>query len=140
VVRDAKVRNTAEYLTLRAGLERKEVRVEELGGGGSVNTLRVTNQSRRPLLLLGGEIVLGGQQDRVISRDTVLAPGQSAEVAVFCVEHGRWSGGRSFTTAGGLAEGNLRARARYGKNQSAVWDQVARKNKALGAESDTGTY
>jgi hypothetical protein len=130
----------ARYLTLQAGLERKEVAVEEVGPGGSVNNLRIANRSARPLLILGGEIVLGGKQDRVLARDALLAPGEVAVVEVFCVEHGRWSGGRHFGSSGGIADGALRMRAKYGGSQMAVWDHVAKKNSALKAESRTGTY
>ncbi len=59
---------------------------------------------------------------------------------MFCVEHGRWSGGREFTGAGGLAEGKVRLRAKYRSNQGAVWAEVAKKTDALDGLSSTGTY
>ena len=63
--------------------------------GNSVNRVYVLNRSDRPLYLMPGEIILGGDQDRTIGEEIVIAPSQEpVEVEVFCVEHGRW-GGRS---------------------------------------------
>jgi hypothetical protein len=129
-----------DYLTLAAGLERKEVDVREAEGGGAVNHVTVRNRSSRPLLLLGGEVILGGQQDRIIGKDTLVSPKQTVAVEVYCVEHGRWNGSSAFTASGGLAENKLRVRAKYRSDQGAVWAEVAEKNAKLGAESESGTY
>jgi hypothetical protein len=129
-----------QYLSLAAGLERKEVRVQEKGSGGQVNEVEVTNRSARPLLLLGGEIILGGQQDRVLSQDAVLPPGATRTVAVFCVEHGRWNGGQGFGRSGGMVDTHVKLRAKYERNQQKVWEEVAKKTQTLGASSSTGTY
>ena len=56
-----------------------------------VNTVCVINRSDRPLYLMPGELIIGGKQDRSIARETIVLPdGKPTEVAVFCVEHGRW--------------------------------------------------
>jgi hypothetical protein len=127
-------------LTLAAGLKSKEVTVTERTGGGDVNHVTVKNHGKRRLLLLGGQVILGGQQDRIIGKDTILAPGEVASVEVFCVEHGRWSGHASFDAAGGMAEGKTRGRAKFEGSQGRVWAQVASKTAALRAGSTTGTY
>ena len=129
-----------DFLSLTQGLKEKLVVVTEIEKGASVNNVQVANKSDKPLLLLGGEIILGGQQDRVISGDTIIEPRQSQKVAVFCVEHGRWSGAGQFNRTGGLAEGKLRRLAKYNQNQGEVWQQVAAKTAALKATSETGTY
>ena len=132
----------AQYLTLAEGLKQKKVDVSERKEGASVNQVLVANNSDRSLLLLGGEVILGGQQDRIIGKDTIIEPHEQRTVGVFCVEHGRWNGGRQFTGSGGLAEGKMRVRAKYRSNQQEVWDEVAKKNAALGAAqaNSTGTY
>jgi hypothetical protein len=129
-----------QYLTLTEGLKQKVVTVSELGGGGSVNTLLVTNKSQRPLLILGGEVVLGGQQDRILGQDTIVPSHEEMRVQVFCVEHGRWSGGRHFEAAQGMADTKIRVRAKYRADQSQVWAEVAKKNAAHGVAPSTGTY
>ena len=60
-------------------------------GGAQVNQLVLINNSKRPLLLLAGEIVTGGKQDRIIGKDR-LVPAESdpVDLSVFCVEPGRW--------------------------------------------------
>lgn len=140
VVAKKKEAPKGDYLTLAQGLKEKLVAVAELGNGAEVNQVNVSNRSDKALLLLGGEIILGGQQDRVISSDTIIEPRHAQKVTVFCVEHGRWSGAGQFTQSGGFAEGKLRRVAKYDKAQGSVWQQVATKTGALKAQSSTGTY
>jgi len=140
VAREGKAAAPAGILTLTDGLARKLVAVSERDGGGDVNRVGVANKGDQPLLLLGGELILGGQQDRIISKDTVVPPHQRMVVEVFCVEHGRWSGARHFGSTGGLVENKVRLRAKYRGDQQEVWNQVAGKTASLGAGSATGTY
>ena len=94
---------TSEFLTLDEGLRSGEVLVTEYGnvqglirrhgapairqGGAQVNTLVLINNSKRPLLLLAGEIVTGGKQDRVIGKDRIVPPeSDPVDLSVFCVE------------------------------------------------------
>jgi hypothetical protein len=130
----------ANMLTLSDGLKRKLIKVSERGPGGEVNRVEVENRSNQSLLLLGGELILGGQQDRIIGKDTVVEPHQKLAVEVYCVEHGRWSGHRAFTAAGGVASNKIRMRAKYKSDQGQVWREVADKNHTLGGENATGTY
>ena len=69
-----------------------------------VNQLVLVNNSKRPLLLLAGEIVTGGKQDRVIGKDRIVpAESDPVDLSVFCVEPGRWvaaNGKDEFSTAG----------------------------------------
>lgn len=96
-VYDSTARSTNAYLTLDEGLRARTVRVHEAPGGGDVNTLYVTNRGKKPLYLMGGEVVLGGQQDRCLAQDQIIAPGKKrVPVTVFCVEHGRWAGRSEF--------------------------------------------
>src|SRR5215831_12833688 len=81
-----------------------------------------------------------GQQDRVISKNTLLAPRQQASLEVYCVEHGRWQGRSDFQMAGGIAAHKIRVRAEHRSDQGQVWQAVAAENAALGAAPPTGTY
>jgi hypothetical protein len=116
----------------KAGL----VKVQEESEGGTVNVLRVENRGRKPVLILAGEVVQGGKQDRVLGQDTVLAPGEKREVQAYCVEHGRWSGGRDFKSGGWAANASVRYQAKSG-NQQGVWNDVEKRLAGTGAKSDT---
>jgi hypothetical protein len=140
VVRSANKVDATQYLTLADGLKHKLVTVSEEKHGGQVNEVEVANASYRPLLLIGGEVILGGQQDRVLGQDTIVPPHKQLTVQVFCVEHGRWSGGSEFTKTGGMVDPQVKARAKYNNDQQQVWSKVAEKNAAFGAAPSTGTY
>jgi hypothetical protein len=61
-------------------------------GGASVNEVVVVNRSSKPLYLAPGDVMIGGQQDRVIGDEIIVeATGKPTPIRVYCVEHGRWS-------------------------------------------------
>lgn len=58
----------------------------------SVPQLLVENRGKVHVLLLAGEILLGGKQNRVLSEDIRLPPlSGPRNIAVYCVEQGRWA-------------------------------------------------
>jgi predicted transcriptional regulator len=78
------------YLTLEEALEQKKVVVHETG---NVSELSIENVSDTDeVYVQSGDIVKGGQQDRVIACDLIV-PKKSGKmpIASFCVESGRWS-------------------------------------------------
>jgi hypothetical protein len=97
-----------------------------------VNTLMLVNNSNQPLLLLAGEIVTGGKQDRVIAKDRIVpAGGDLIDLSVFCIEPGRWT--ESSATFGAAGKGSVssfmvqptvRQEAMVAKSQQQVWDSV----------------
>jgi hypothetical protein len=159
----AKTYPTSEFLTLDEGLRSGEVVVTEAGSvqglirrhdhpiprydGAEVNKLVLVNNSVRPLLLLAGEIVTGGKQDRVIGKDRIVPPeSDPVDLNVFCVEPGRWvaSSDRfgasekmygAYAAKGGadsslpppmamMAQPSVRSKAMGEKNQQEVWEAV----------------
>ena len=160
---------TAEFLTLDEGLRSGDVVVTEYGNvqglvrrhirppvthdGAQVNRLVLINNSKRPLLLLAGEIVTGGKQDRVIGKDRIVAPeSDPVDLSVFCVEPGRWvatsetfgsSGamyGMKAGSAGGpppatlMAQPSVRAKAMADKDQNQVWAEVRKQQSSIAVE------
>jgi len=130
-----------DYLTLDEALASKKVIVHETG---NVNELAIENKSDQTVYVQSGDIVKGGQQDRTIGVDMVLAPhSKKTPIASFCVEHGRWtarSGQESaslFQSADGAIAGpklKLAANANYkGGEQQKVWDEVATAQQKLAA-------
>ena len=148
--------DTHFFLTLDEGLRSGQVVVTEEGGstglvrprrpgpgpwpqppiprqrGAEVNRLMLMNNSDRPLILLAGEIVTGGKQDRVVGKDRIVpAHSEPVDLGVFCVEPHRWIdisaqfGGLGFS----MAQPSVRLKAMAEKDQQAVWNEVA-KSKA----------
>ena len=136
--------DTSPFLTLEEGLSTGEVLVREQGSegmvrgrdgrsiyvpqnstGASVNQLVLINRSRRPLLLLAGELVSGGKQDRVIGKDRIIPAGAPPlPLSVFCVEHGRWTGVSQFAAAKTIVHPSVRERAAVDQKQAEVWAAV----------------
>src|SRR6201997_2830855 len=165
---------TGEFLTLDEGLRSGEVIVTEAGSvqglirrqapngirhdGAEVNRLVLVNNSKRPLLLLAGEIVSGGKQDRVIGNDRIVPPeSDPIDLSVFCVEPGRWvatsehfgaSEAMYGSVIGGpnqfhgsahppmaiMAQPSVRAKAMADKNQNEVWNEVNKQKAAMTVE------
>jgi hypothetical protein len=62
-------------------------------------------------VLIAGEMILGGKQDRIVGHDCIIEAGNTpVPLDVFCVEHGRWSGESAFGQGrgggGGVAAGS----------------------------------
>jgi hypothetical protein len=128
-----------DMIVLDEAMPKKLVRIHEIDEG-NVNSLTLDNKSDHPLFLLAGEVVIGGKQDRIIGRNTIVPAKTTLEVPVYCVEHGRWTGSsKEFTTAKALAHGRLRGMASFASQQD-VWNEVASKNEKLATKSDTDTY
>ena len=101
----------------------------------SVNELSMENLSpTEEVLILSGDILKGGQQDRIAQYDQFVPP-QSGKLplTVFCVEHtaGRWNRkmteeDKTFTSSPGqLCSNELRFASRYQGGQGGVWAGVA---------------
>lgn len=87
----------------------------------TVPKLQVSGLSAKTVLILEGDLMLGGQQNRVAIGSTLVGRGQAVEIDVRCVEQERWSGDRGHET------GRERASAfvRSGADQHEVWRRVA---------------
>lgn len=132
---------TAAPLTLDDALARKHARILESSDEGDVNRLTIDNLGSEPILIVGGEIVRGGKQDRIVAQDVVVPPGaRGFSLEVFCVEQGRWrvagSGGAVFhLTSDNLADPEVRRNAALMNAQEGVWAEVARKQDAMEARN-----
>jgi ARG and Rhodanese-Phosphatase-superfamily-associated Protein domain len=134
--------DTTGFVTLDEGLGSGEVVIREQGTdgmarsrdgrvipdystGASVNQLVLINRGKRPILLLAGELVSGGKQDRIIGKDRIVPVGaEPLPLDVFCVEHGRWSSGANFSAAKTIVHPSVREQAAVEQDQSRVWSAV----------------
>jgi ARG and Rhodanese-Phosphatase-superfamily-associated Protein domain len=96
------------------------------GDGAQVNQLVLINRGKKPLVLLAGEVISGGKQDRVIGKDRIVPVGaEPLPLDVFCVEHGRWNvAATKFAAAKMMAHPSVRERAAVDQDQSGVWAAV----------------
>ncbi len=147
--------DTSPFLTLEEGLSMGDVVVREQGSeglarsrdgrpvytpqqttGASVNQLVLINRSKRPLLLLAGELVSGGKQDRIIGKDRIVPVGAPPlPLDVFCVEHGRWTGSSQFGAARTIVHPSVREQAAVNRDQNNVWDAVRSGNLSASAKA-----
>lgn len=74
-----------------------------------VPRLTVTNTSHHPVLLLEGQTLTGGMQDRITTASQLLAPDTTIDIPVACVERGRWARNSAGLRPGGHATPTLRA-------------------------------
>jgi hypothetical protein len=134
--------DTRNFLTLDEGVRAGEVVVSEAGSvrplirghqryipgdGAEVNRLVLVNNSDRPLILLAGEIVTGGKQDRVVGKDRIVPPhSDPIDLSVFCVEPGRWVAEKSEfgSFRSQMAQPSVRRSAMADENQQKVWAEV----------------
>ena len=83
-------------------------------------------------MLLAGEIVTGGKQDRIVAKDRIVpADADPIDLGVFCIEPGRWTeSSANFGAAGKSAlksfmvQPAVRERAMVDQDQQQVWNSV----------------
>ena len=150
--------DTRIFLTLDEGVRSGEVVVTEAGSirplirgreryipgdGAEVNRLVLVNNSERPLILLAGEIVTGGKQDRVVGKDRIVPPkSDPIDLAVFCVEPGRWVATKSEFGSfhSQMAQPSVRRSAMADQNQQKVWAEVGAAKQSMAAASPSAGY
>src|ERR1700691_704703 len=112
-----------------------------ISSGPQVNQLVLVNRGKKPLLLLAGEVVSGGKQDRIIGKDRLVPAGAAPlPLDVFCVEHGRWTGGSDQFVAGKtMVHPSVREKAAIEQDQSQVWAAVRSPSAGLGSASAART-
>ncbi len=139
--------DTSVFETLDEGLASGEVLVTEHGNeylrrardgstapspaynpAAAVNQLVLINRGKKPVLLLAGEIVAGGNQDRIVGKDRIVpVGGEPLPLDVFCVEHGRWTGeSTKFGAAKMMVHPSVREKAAVEADQVQVWNAVNR--------------
>jgi hypothetical protein len=136
-------RASGNFLTLQEAMEKKKAAVYETG---SVNELSIENVSYEDVYIQSGDIVKGGRQDRVLTRDFIL-PAHSGKVPIssFCVERGRWSKRGSESAAQFSASNmmvaarSLKMAVREQKSQTEVWNQVDTAQRRLETATSVGS-
>lgn len=153
------------YLPLESAVAQQVMTVTEKPAE-TVPELTVSSAAEAPVLMICGEQVIGGLQNRVFNTTMLVAAHATLDVPVTCVESGRWRGGygygrarrgagqpgaapeRAFTSST-PAYGRMRAKhmsyvtkslasgGGYRSDQHEVWAEVAERMMTSGVSSDT---
>ena len=124
------------FLTLQEALAQKKVRVYETK---EVNELVIKNFSNENIYVQAGDIVRGGEQDRMISIDFIVPPKSGRmPIEAFCVESGRWNKRGNEEAAvfssseNGVVSKEIKLAAKSAKSQQEVWETVKVAQDKLG--------
>jgi hypothetical protein len=114
-------------ISLGEAVNKGYARISERGTASTDNVhwLIIENLSKKNIFVASGDIIAGGRQDRMISRDTlILASQQRMQVPVMCVEEGRWSEKEKKFTYSDKANLRLRKVLDRSKNQVMIWREI----------------
>jgi hypothetical protein len=129
-----------DIVTLDRALANKWLKITEIEGG-RVPQVEVSNQSDRYVFLMGGEILTGCRQDRIVGRDVLLGPrSKNVTVPVYCVEQGRWTyESEEFYSKSNLGTSEIRAEAQKatGFSQANIWSEVGEMHARGGRPGET---
>jgi hypothetical protein len=153
----------ANFKNLKEAMDIQGFRITEkkpygrFDDAGAINSLTVQNKSQDTVYLMAGDVVKGGNQDRVLAQDMVLPPRTLASIKVFCVEQNRWEyrdatdqeetakqkkDRKVFAFSGyyNVVSNNIRRTVKEEKDQNSVWAAVGDLTTSNKAVSSTGTY
>jgi hypothetical protein len=136
------------YLTGPEAFEAGMIQVSELDPP-EVPSLAIFNLAQVPVLLVEGEMLVGGDQNRTMNVTVLCPPLVRTVVPVSCVEAGRWGQRRIVSASSKHAPGSLRA-AKTAKleprshdvssrrsDQGLIWGEVQRQSMAHDVFSET---
>lgn len=146
-------RKLPTVISLDEALEKNFLRVREVGDSGSVPELLISNRSEYHILILEGEEVIGGKQNRVFNTSLLVMPGMELKAGVACSEAGRWNEqGENFTSSENLISSSIRSGSRRAvtmnlrehgvarTDQSQVWEGIQCMSAAYDSQSATSAY
>ncbi len=138
---------------LDEAIDKGDVRVGEVAVGGQVPFLTVQNAGGNPVLILEGEELVGGKQNRIVNATILVLAGSVIKIPVSCVESGRWDNRRyDFDSGKAIFRArsravqkesvtlSLRERGTFQSDQGAVWNEVGESLSDLGISSATSDF
>jgi len=125
------------YLSLREALESGQLNIVDRA---VVSRLFIDNLSSQPVMVMSGEVLKGGKQDRIIGQDMILPPNSRRNIVpVYCVEKDRWSKPKEWSY---YHEGSMHLRrvVDQSQNQRKVWQEVDDELRKDKVASSTRAY
>lgn len=123
-----------DYLVLEEALK-SGLKIGELKSA-SVQEVDVANETGHDILIVLGEYLVGGGQNRQAASSMFLEKNYRGKIPVQCIQHGRWnpSPGKKFEY-GGYSTPSTRASSSHG--QHAVWQTVTETSERTHCFSQT---
>ena len=109
-----------------------------------------------PVLILGGDTIIGGAQNRIINITILLKAAAKTAIPVSCLEMGRWNDGRRFASSRPVdhamrsmvatqvtrnrrraSAAGMSAPASYAADQSAIWGEIGLRQARAAHHSPT---
>lgn len=107
----------------------------------NVHFLRINNHSDQTIYISSGELISGGRQDRMVTRDTLLEPnGRDQYISVMCVEELRWSDKEKKFSYENFANTDLRRVLDVNKNQVLIWQEITKQLGTGNINSKSSAY
>jgi hypothetical protein len=138
---------------LERALDGGTLKITEVSEGGSVPFLRAENNGSKPVLILDGEELTGGKQNRIVNTTIIIAAETSIKIPVSCVEAGRWNRRREdFASGEALFRAksravqkagvtmSLRMEGNFRSDQGQVWREVDESLSELRVHSPTSNF
>ncbi len=149
-------RQTLKDVKLKTLVEALKEEIIEVKETGTVGELEIVNKSKNmKVLIMEGDIVKGGAQNRVINVSMILDEDSTVKVPTTCVQKNRWDtfdapfkGYKYSSPTFGLhlsesVSKNMlcsRGASGYAANQSKIWDDVDCHLKESGVEDDSKNF
>ena len=121
-------KNYIDILTLKKGLELGLVNVKECDTS-QFNTIIVKNNAITPLILIDGEEIIGGDQNRIVNSTILIDAGSKMKIPVSCSEKNRWAFKSEFKQSEYMANYNTRRAKEYASRvsnsyQDVIWSSI----------------
>jgi len=132
-----------KVISFSEAMRKHKITVKEMTaeGGPDVSMLMIKNRSQDNIMLMSGEMVQGGKQDRAFGETTIIPKKKRKNyVRVFCVEKGRWDDKAKDFTHAGTADAGVRRQIDVSKRQSKVWKQIDEDLAEQNKKNKTSAY
>ena len=138
-----------DLLTFPYAMKNNLGEVKEVSKKGSVKNLILNNKSKKKLLVLGSEIIIGNKlkQDRVVDRTTLIPENTTIMLQVSCCEKNRWSpivannlsvSDTLFFSKGRL-DNSIDIYEKSKTDQYKIWDNISERLNDFKIKSFTGS-
>jgi len=133
-----------EYVLADIAIAEETLDVEETSESGRVPQLRVENRKEEHVLILEGDILVGGKQNRMSNSTVVIPAGATLQLPVSCVESDRWNyKSRKFQKPTITSSVDVLRRLKSGKfrrrshqsDQGAIWEAIENVKRQAGYQA-----